>query len=236
MILILEGDEEMKELMVQQLKSAYPNTVGVGSAVEALQKLKNEKFDLLILDWVLPETSGIEFIRQVRQLMAEGRVPNALSILILTARTEPEDLIQALDVGADDYLAKPFDRALLLARVRALLRRLTPLDATANGEKKIVLGALTIHPASDDVFCGAERIHLTPSEFKLLHALACHRGKVLTREKLIALVQGEGIAVIDRAVDTHVFGLRKKLGSCADAIETVRGVGYRVHSTFTSTS
>jgi two-component system phosphate regulon response regulator PhoB len=160
---------------------------------------------------------------------------------MLTAKSEPQDIVEGLDAGADDYLPKPFESSVLIARVRALSRRLKLPDSSAaltspvgtKAVSKMVfetirLGELSLYPETYEVKCGQDPILLTPSEFKLLMALAKSQGRVLTRDSLISQVQGDGVSVVGRTVDTHVFGLRKKLGACADVIETVRGVGYRV--------
>jgi two-component system phosphate regulon response regulator PhoB len=131
-------------------------------------------------------------------------------------------------MGADDYITKPFEIPVFLARVRAVARRKSADKSEKTGGGTLIAGALKMSLDEHRVWCGKEELKLTISEFKLLAALAASQGRVLTRERLIAQVQGEGVAVVDRTVDTHVFGLRKKLGECADVIETIRGVGYRI--------
>jgi DNA-binding response OmpR family regulator len=228
-ILILDNDPEMSELISRQLEQHCFESVCFANGDIALKALSSSFFDLVILNWNLPEISGVDVLKAIRKIKSS----NELSILILTNHIEPEALVLALDAGADDYLVKPFERSDLLSRVKALIRRVRANPTLESGAhmqapSRVHLGALELDTKSFDVFCKSERVHLTPSEFKLLHALAVNRGKVLTRDHLITLVQGEGIAVIDRAVDTHIFGLRKKLGEYSEAIETVRGVGYRV--------
>jgi two-component system phosphate regulon response regulator PhoB len=144
---------------------------------------------------------------------------------MVTARTDPADIVRGLDSGADDYVTKPFDIPVFLARARALLRR-GQKPAPANGW--LHLGELRLHPERHEALVGEAAVHFTASEFKLLAALLQSRGKVLSRSRLIELVQGGGVNVTERTVDTHVFGLRKKLGGIADLVETIRGVGYRV--------
>ena len=220
--MLVEKDEEMRDLIATLLIAQYGNDISIiqsSCGTDALKQLDQKEFDLLMMDWTLPELSGNEFLKKVRQ---KFNFEN-LDILVLTKETTPEEHLMLVESGATDYLVKPFDRTALLMRVKALLRRNQEFEPG-----KIILGKITLDTKSFDVYCGSERVHLTPSEFKLLHALADRRGTVLTREALIELVQGQGIAVIDRAVDTHIFGLRKKLGNEADTIETVRGVGYRV--------
>ncbi len=217
-ILVVEDDHEIRELICSQLKKESYNVDEASSGELALQKIKKDKFDLMVLDWMLPGLNGIELATIVKAL-------HATPILMVTAKSEAQDIVKGLESGADDYITKPFDLNIFKARVKALLRR-TPGAATSDTIVKI--GGLRIDKKSHEVTCDGEAVQLTLSEFKLLTALAASQGAVLTRDKLIEQIQGEGVAVIDRTVDTHVFGLRKKLGSCSDLIETVRGIGYRI--------
>ena len=174
---------------------------------------------------MLPGASGVELVRVLRDLKRMEPV------LMLTAKAEHADIIEGLEAGADDYVTKPFEASVLVARVRALLRRASRMTETSEEARQVEvyrLGEVTLNTASYEVHRGASLIQLTPSEFKLLAALIKNQDRVLTRNQLIELVQGDGVAVVDRTVDTHVFGLRKKLGPSGDLIETVRGVGYRV--------
>jgi DNA-binding response OmpR family regulator len=225
-VLIVEDEIEIRDLIALHLKREGLSVDAVSSAEEAWPLLKENSYDLLALDWMLPGVSGIEIARRLRR-QAEL---SELAILMVTARAEAADVVEGLEAGADDYLSKPFEPAILIARVRALLRRnrrSQPPDLEG-GFQVIRIGNLKLFPETYEVKCCDEAIALTPSEFKLMLALANSRGRVLTRDGLISQVQGEGVAVVGRTVDTHVFGLRKKLGECADVIETVRGVGYRV--------
>lgn len=148
---------------------------------------------------------------------------------MVTAKTEPQDIVLGLEKGADDYLTKPFNPAVFVARVKALARRAQSEDtSTGKPEDEVQVNGLKVNFKSYEVSYNGEPLHLTPSEFKLLGALVQNRGVVLTREQLIENIQGEGINVVGRTIDTHVFGLRKKLGEWGDRIETIRGVGYRV--------
>jgi two-component system phosphate regulon response regulator PhoB len=196
----------------------------VSDAASAL-KIKRESVKLVLLDWMLPGMSGLEFLKVFNRDTAAGP-----PILMVTARSDAGDIIEGLNAGADDYLVKPFEMAVLSARVRALLRRASGLDReeAVSGVSEIRIDGLVIHPESHEVFCENVRLKLTVSEFKLLAVLARNRGRVLTRKSLVREVQGEGISVVDRTIDTHVFGLRKKLGRCQELIETIRAVGYRV--------
>ena len=176
---------------------------------------------------MLPGLPGLEIAKKLRQ-DRENERHKQVPILMVTARAHTSDIVLGLEIGADDYLTKPFEIPIFLARVRALLRRANTLD---EGPTKVFrVGELTVDADTYRTTCGKKEIQLTPSEFKLLTALLQSQGRVLTRERLIDMVQGEGVTVIDRAIDTHVFGLRKKLGRCADIVETIRGVGYRIRN------
>ena len=223
-VLVVEDESEIRELIVLHLKREGLAVDACGSAEEAQALLQNGGYDLVALDWMLPGKSGVEIAKAIR---AGG--DTEFAILMVTARAEAHDIVEGLEAGADDYLTKPFEPAVLVARVRALLRRnRRSAPETEGGFEVVRMGALSLYPETHEAKCGDEPISLTPSEFKLLIALGKSGGRVLTRDSLIAQVQGEGVSVVGRTIDTHVFGLRKKLGACADVIETVRGVGYRV--------
>jgi two-component system phosphate regulon response regulator PhoB len=219
-ILVIEDERDVKDLMLLHLKREGYDSCSVEDGEEALHLLQNQTYQLVILDWMLPGISGLDLCKRI-----QGRFP----ILMVTARADTTDVVLGLEMGADDYITKPFEIAVFLARVRALLRRSQNGADKENGNQ-VKIGNLTIDFQAHRVTCAREEIQLTPSEFKLLTALVKNSGRVLSREKLIELVQGQGVVVIDRAIDTHIFGLRKKLGNCSDIVETIRGVGYRVES------
>lgn len=222
-ILIIEDEAEIRELMQIILTRQGFQVTSLVSAEEFYQitnQLSREgTFDLMILDWMLPGQSGVEFLKSVRR-QERWR---ALPIIMVTAKAEPSDVVLGLESGADDYLVKPFDGSVLLARVKALLRRLPPEASTAI----LKWDDLSINLESFEAFYGGEKLSLTPTEFKLLAVMAQHHGKVFTREQLVHSVQGEGVNVVGRTVDTHVASLRKKLGPFGEKIETSRGIGYR---------
>ncbi len=217
-ILVIEDEKDVRDLMLLHLKREGYETFQTENGEEALHLLEENKYDAVVLDWMLPGVSGLDICKKINQ---------SIPVLMVTARADTSDIVLGLEMGADDYVTKPFEIPVFLARIRALLRRIT-LPTESNGFEKIQVGDLKVNIEAHRVFCGPEEVTLTPSEFKLLTALMQNRGKVLSREKLIELVQGQGVAVVDRAIDTHVFGLRKKLGRCSEIIETIRGVGYRI--------
>lgn len=226
-VLVVEDEAEIRELMVLHLEREGFEVDEAVTGDQALQKIFAQPYDLVMLDWMLPSHSGLDLTRMIRAKEQFRSLP----VLMVTARAENEDIVLGLETGADDYITKPFDPSVLMARVHALLRRrafLKGREKSGGSGAEIQLGQLQINLDSYEVSCAGERIALTPSEFKLLTTLAQNRGKVLTRDALIESVQGEGVSVVGRTVDTHVFGLRKKLGACSDVLETVRGVGYRV--------
>ncbi len=227
-VLIVEDEKDIADLMTLHLKREGHQVVSVDNGEEAIRLLTSSlspssSFELLILDWMLPGLSGLELIKKIRTEKGATNVP----VLMVTARAHTSDIVLGLEMGADDYLTKPFELPIFLARVRALLRRGKAVTS-AEEVTTYSMGDLHLDLAAYQVTCGKKELQLTPSEFKLLVALAKSQGRVLTRERLIDLVQGEGVTVVDRAIDTHIFGLRKKLGKCADVVETIRGVGYRV--------
>jgi two-component system phosphate regulon response regulator PhoB len=225
-VLVVEDEADVRELILLHLQRDGYKTDSAGDGEEALQKIQKagQTYDLFVLDWMLPKVSGLELMRALRTGM-RSKTP----ILMVTARVEAADIVLGLEAGADDYLTKPFEIPVLMARVRALLRRATMSASEAESEK-IKIDALEIDTAAHEVRCEGNLIALTTSEFKLLASLAQNRGRVLTRDQLIDLVRGIDVSIVSRAIDTHIFGLRKKLGPCADIVETIRGVGYRIKS------
>lgn len=225
-VLVVEDEDHIRDLIALHLRREGLEVDVAASAEQAWQFLRTHTYALIALDWMLPGTNGLEIAKKLRKQTDLGDI----AILMVTARAEAHDIVEGLEGGADDYLTKPFESSVLIARVRALLRRNRrpqPVE-TENGFQVIRIGRIALYPETHACKCLNEPVQLTPSEFKLLLALATSGGRVLTRDRLIGLVQGEGVAVVGRTVDTHVFGLRKKLGECGDVIETVRGVGYRV--------
>lgn len=225
-ILVVEDEAEIRELMSLLLLRQGHRVQSCASALDAREQLLKNKFDLIVLDWMLPELSGIEFLKLRSQSGLAATVP----VLMVTAKAEPTDIVMGLEAGADDYITKPFEPGVFGARIRALLRRAQGSGSSSQNQDVIGIGSIQMNLVTYEVKIAGEVFHLTPSEFKILAEMISNQGRVMTREHLIEVVQGEGISVTGRTIDTHVFGLRKKMGDQADLIETIRGVGYRIRS------
>lgn len=221
-VLVIEDETEIRELISLLLLRQGYRVQQCVSAVEGLEQMKKASYDLIILDWMLPHMSGIEFLKAQR--------PDHAPVLMVTAKAEPQDIVAGLEAGADDYITKPFEPSVLTARVRSLLRRSRLAQTTPSDKEIFTVGGISLNVKTYDVRIKGEQIHLTPSEFKILSEMMASQGRVLTRDHLIDVVQGEGISVTGRTIDTHVFGLRKKLGAESEWIETIRGVGYRIRA------
>ena len=223
-ILIVEDEQDIGHLLQFQVENMGYKTKLVFSGEGALALFnENKVYDLVIVDWMLPGLSGVE----VAQFIRKKDSLKHTSILMLTAKSDTQDIIEGLNSGADDYVTKPFHPEVLKARIVALLRRNQPTDHYRE-KNEMKVGSLKVSLKAYKAYLDGEVLNLTPLEFKLLVTMLAFRGQVLTRSRLIKEVQGEGISVIGRTVDTHVFGLRKKLGTYSNVIETVRGVGYRI--------
>jgi len=219
-VLIAEDESAVSELLQYNLKREDYDVAIAGDGEEALLMIEERAPDLLLLDWMLPKVSGIEVCRRVR---SGGTNPN-LPIIMLTARGEESDRIRGLDTGADDYVTKPFSTTELMARVRAVLRRIRP----GLRDDKVIVGDIEIDRVEHRVTRNGGDIHLGPTEFRLLDYFMQHPGRVFSREQLLDTVWGSDVYVELRTVDVHVGRLRKALrqGGVDDPIRTVRSAGY----------
>jgi DNA-binding response OmpR family regulator len=220
-ILVVEDDRVVCETLQLYLEHAGYRVSAVHDGASAVQRAREPDIAAIILDWLLPGLSGPEVCRTVR---AHSMVP----ILMLTARTTEDDRVRGLEGGADDYVAKPFSPREVVARVQALLRRAgTP---AAGAAPVTVAGALEVDHFRREVRVGGTPVPLTPTELKLIEALARAPGRTFTREELVARAFGPDYEGLDRTVDTHVTNLRRKLerGGCRHAVATVHGIGYRL--------
>jgi len=221
-VLIVEDEPDIRDLVVLHLKRDGYQVTSAGNGEEALRQVRQSPPDLILLDLMLPAMSGLEVCRRLRQEPATATLP----IVMLTARADEVDKVVGLEMGADDYVVKPFSPKELLARVRAVLRRSRP----SPGAAPVTFGALTIDPGTHRVTVGGEDVALTPKEFDLLRALVDARGRVLSREFLLDRVWGYSRAgeIESRTVDVHVRRLRVKLAAEGRRILTVKSVGYRL--------
>ena len=219
-ILVVEDEPQIQELLAVNLEHAGHRVRRAASAEEADAAIRAALPDLVVLDWMLPGESGLAFARRLR---GDARTRD-LPIVMLTARAMENDKVSGLEAGADDYLTKPFSPRELNARIKALLRRRAP---QRSGEAVEVEG-LRLDPATHRVTAGAERIALSPSEFRLLHFLLTHPGRVYSRAQLLDQVWGDHVYIEERTVDVHIRRLRKALEPSGHdrLIDTVRGAGY----------
>ncbi|NPV58770.1 MAG: response regulator transcription factor [Actinobacteria bacterium] len=219
-ILIVDDEPRIVSFVKAYLeREGYP-TLEAGDGLKALELWREQRPDLIILDVLMPRLDGLEFCREVRR---ESNVP----IVILSARSDEDDRILGLELGADDYVVKPFSPRELVARVRSLLRR---RSEGAGDEDNIVAGPLTVEGRGHRATLNGEEVPLTPMEFAVLKALASHPGMVLSREQIIRMTQGDYYEGYDRNIDTHVKNIRRKLEGKEGGwtfIETVHRVGYR---------
>jgi len=220
-ILVVDDEEDILELVRYNLeKEGFRVTTSV-SGETAVRTAREEAYDLMILDLMLPGIDGLEVARTLKSEAKTRHLP----ILMLTAKGEEADVVTGLELGADDYVTKPFSPRILLARVRAILRRKT--DIAAEKSPVVERGELTINIPKHMVHAKGEEVRLTYTEFEILTLLARRPGWVFTRTQIVDAIRGAHYAVTERSVDVQIAGLRKKLGALDDYIETVRGVGYR---------
>jgi two-component system phosphate regulon response regulator PhoB len=220
-ILVVEDEPAIQELIAYNLKQAGHLPLRADNAEQALNLVANALPDLILLDWMLPGLSGIEFARRLR---ADKRT-RAIPIIMLTARSDEQDKLQGLETGADDYITKPFSPRELNARIKAVLRRRAP-EMT---DDMVQLGGLKLDPASHRVTGNGAPVDLGPTEFRLLHFLMTHAERVHSRTQLLDQVWGDHVFVEERTVDVHIRRLRKALEPTEldGLVQTVRGTGYR---------
>jgi two-component system phosphate regulon response regulator PhoB len=228
-ILVVEDEPAIQELISYSLRQARHEVFCARSAEQALEIINNVLPDLVLLDWMLPGTSGVEFARVLRRSARTKSIP----IIMLTARAEESDKVAGLEIGADDYITKPFSPRELLARIKAVLRRRSPEAA----DDIVEIGGLRLDAATHRVTANESEVTLGPTEFRLLHFLMTHSERVHTRSQLLDQIWGDHVFVEDRTVDVHIRRLRKALESAGkdSLVQTVRGSGYRLSSAPTAT-
>lgn len=221
-VLVVDDEKDIRELLEYNLVRNGFQVKCVGTGEDALREARQSPPDLVLLDLMLPGVDGLDVCKKLKSDERTAHVP----VVMLTAKGEEADQIVGLELGADDYIAKPFSPRVLLARIKAVLRR---EERTAAGEKEATIeyGPLLINRDRHEVFVEGEPIALTALEMRILCALVGAPGRVYTRYQIVEATQGAGVGVTDRSVDVHIVSLRRKLGDHGALIETVRGVGYR---------
>lgn len=220
MIYYLEDDDSIRELVIYTLRHSNLEAKGFSHPQDFWKAMEEKKPSLILLDIMLPGEDGLQILKRLRADYQTQKLP----VMMITAKTTEYDKVSGLDMGADDYMAKPFGMMELVARVRALLRR----GDDHTDQKSYVLGCLEVCPARHEVKVDGEDITLTYKEFELLCMLLKHQGMVLSRDQILSQIWGYEFDGESRTVDVHIRTLRHKLGKAGDYIETVRGVGYKI--------
>lgn len=219
-VLVVDDEPDLAELLAYNLQREGFDTRVAHDGLKAIEMIDADPPDLVVLDVMMPELSGLEVARRLRRGRHAG-----LPILMLTARTDEADEVAGFAEGTDDYMTKPFSMRVLLARIRALLRRAA---AVAGEPAELEVGAIRLDLGTHQAYVDGRPISLTVTEFRILAALIEASGKVQDRRRLISRAMGPGVTVTERTVDVHVTSIRKKLNDHAGVIKTVRGVGYRL--------
>jgi len=221
-LVAIEDEEDIQELIHYNFAKEGYQVTFAASGEQGLQLVRSLQPGLILLDLMLPGMDGLEVCRTLRADPQTQHIP----IVMLTAKGDEVDIVTGLELGADDYMTKPFTPRVLIARVRAVLRRKSrePVDETA----VLKIHGVLIHPDRHEVYVNDQKVELTLTEFRILHLLARRPGWVFTRQQIIDGTQGKDVAVTDRSVDVHIVSLRRKLGSCGTFIDTIRGVGYKM--------
>lgn len=220
MIFCVEDDDAVRDLMIYTLNTAGFEAKGFSCSVDLFEALQSEMPQLIMLDIMLPGEDGLSILRKLRRQQGQKEIP----VIMATAKGTEYDKVIGLDLGADDYLAKPFGMMEMVSRVKAVLRRTSPKEK----REKLKVGNLELHLDTYHVYVNGERILLTLKEYQLLRTFMEAPGRVFTRDQLLEMVWGTDYTGETRTVDVHIGTLRTKLGVCGDYIETVRGVGYRM--------
>jgi two-component system phosphate regulon response regulator PhoB len=221
-VLIVEDEQSIREMVCLALSQGGYDCLEAADANEAQQRILEGLPDLILLDWMLPGMSGIDYARKLRR----DKLTQGVPVIMLTARTQEEDKVRGLDTGADDYITKPFSTRELIARIKALLRRTAP-QAT---DEPVEVRGLALDPVTHRVQAGEIKLELGPMEFRLLHFFMTHPERVHSRERILDSVWGNNVYVEERTVDVHIRRLRKALTPSGHdrLIQTVRGAGYRL--------
>lgn len=221
-VVVIEDEADIRDVIVYNLSREGYAVTGCVNGEEGIDRVRDGSPNLVVLDLMLPRLDGVEVCRRLKTDPRTRNIP----VIMVTAKGEESDVVLGLGVGADDYITKPFKTKELLARVGAVLRR-GPLRNDVDPEERIVRDGVVIDASKHEVTVDGELVIFTATEFRLLHYMARHPGRVFTREQLISQVIGDDSIILDRNIDVHVRALRKKTGEQRDLIETIRGVGYR---------
>jgi two-component system phosphate regulon response regulator PhoB len=221
-VVVIEDETDIRDVMVYNLSREGYTVTGCANGEEGIDRVRDGAPNLVLLDLMLPRLDGIEVCRRLKNDPRTRNIP----VIMVTAKGEESDVVLGLGVGADDYLTKPFKTKELVARVGAVLRR-GPLRSEIDPTERIIRLGVQIDAGRHEVLVDNVPIVFTATEFRLLHYLARHPGRVFTREQLISQVIGDDAIILDRNIDVHIRALRKKLGEYREMIETIRGVGYR---------
>ncbi len=226
-VLVVEDELDIQELLSHTLTREGYRVTCCGRGEHALEQVDSNPPDLVLLDLMLPGIDGMDVCRRLKSNPETSTIP----VIMLTARGEEADIVAGLEIGADDYMSKPFATRTMLARVKAVLRRhqrqKSAHDSDEDDARPIQVGPLVIRPDRHETRLDGEPIELTATEFRLITLLARKPGRVFTRQQIIVSIHGDHVAVTDRSVDVQILHLRRKLGQRSDLIEAVRGVGYR---------
>lgn len=223
-ILVVDDEKDIGELLVYSLQQEGCEVDVIQDGQQVLGRLRSKTYDLVILDLMLPGISGIEICRQIKK----DPELESLPVIMLTAKSTETDKIVGLEMGADDYITKPFSPREVLARVKAVLRRSEDRQPARFTQKEIIFETLKMDLSRYEVFVEGVEVKLTNTEFKILQCLIEKPGHVFNRSQLIEFALGKDVSVVDRTIDVHITNLRKKLGVIGSQIESIRGVGYRI--------
>jgi two-component system alkaline phosphatase synthesis response regulator PhoP len=222
-VVIVEDEEDIREILEYTLTREGFEVLGAADGATGLALVRSEHPDLVLLDLMLPDLDGLELCRQLK---SDGATRD-IAIIMVSAKGEESDIVLGLGLGADDYVPKPFRAPELVARIRSVLRRAQRVHEGCDTRNLVVHGPLSIDLGSHKAHLDGDLLELTATQFKILHLLASHPGRIFSRSQILSDSRGDLAAAFDRSVDAHVRTIRKKLGKHRDLIETVRAIGYR---------
>lgn len=226
-ILVIDDEADIRELLTYNLEQEGYSVRSVSNGEEALKTFENESVDLILLDLMLPGIPGIEICKRLKR---DAKL-EAIPIIMISAKSTETDVIVGLEIGADDYITKPFSPKEVVARVRAILRRTEEKKPDQSESRKYKFKGIELDLDRHEVIIDLKEVKLTSTEFKILQCLISRPGNVFSRDELIDFALGKNISVVDRTIDVHMTNLRKKIGTYGALIESIRSVGYRMKDT-----